>query len=486
MNSVRKNATLNIIKQICTIVFPLITFPYATRVLHTENYGMFTFASSVISYFTLIAALGVNNYAVREGARVRDNKTELGNFVKRVFTINVGSTLLAYLLLALLMVFWRKLDPYRDLLLILSTAIVFTTIGTDWVNVIFEDYAYITKRYIICQCVAIIVLFILVHDQEDVAWYAFVSVLGSVLANITNIFYIRKKYGIKLGFSLSGETFKHLFPILVLFANAVAVTVYIHSDTTILGILKDDYAVGIYGVASRIYIMVKQVANAAIYVVIPRVASLISQGKEEEIKELYRDTLGNVLLVLIPALVGLSCLSEQIVLLIAGQDYIEAAQPLIILSFSLIFASSACLYINGILIPFRMEKVVLFLTIISACINISLNFILIPVFSFNAAALTTLIAEVFMCVAGIIMTKKICLIPIKRELLWGIVSGGIVFFVCMIVKIITNNYLAIITLSLTFSAFLYSILMCTIKNNFIYELFVKIKRKIYNQLTEGD
>ena len=289
MNSVRKNAILNIIKQICTIVFPLITFPYATRILHTENYGMFTFASSIISYFTLIAALGINNYAVREGARIRDDKTELGDFVKRVFTINVISTLFAYALLFLLMLFWRTLDPYRDLLFVLSTAIVFTTIGTDWINVIFEDYAYITKRYIICQSIAIVFLFILVHDQEDTVWYAFISVLGSVLANIANFFYIRRKYGIKLGLSFSKKTWKHLTPILVLFANAVAVTVYIHSDTTILGVLKDDYAVGIYGVASRIYIMVKQVANAAIYVVIPRVASLISQGKDNEIKKLYKD-----------------------------------------------------------------------------------------------------------------------------------------------------------------------------------------------------
>lgn len=478
MNSVRKNATLNIIKQICTIVFPLITFPYATRILHTENYGMFTFASSIISYFTLIAALGINNYAVREGARIRDNKAELGDFVKRVFTINVISTLIAYVLLILLMFFWRTLDPYRDLLFVLSAAIVFTTIGTDWINVIFEDYAYITKRYIVCQGIAIIFLFILVHNQDDVVWYALISVLGSVLANIANFFYIRRKYGIKLGLSFSAGTWKHLAPILVLFANAVAVTVYIHSDTTILGVLKDDYAVGIYGVASRIYIMVKQVANAAIYVVIPRVASLISYGKDDEIKKIYKYTLGNVLLVLIPALVGLASLSEQIVLLIAGNDYVEASQPLIILSFSLIFASAACLYINGILIPYRKERGALLLTVISACINIGLNFVLIPLFSFNAAALTTLIAEMFMCIAGIVMTKKICVIPIKRELLFGIVSGVIVFVICLGVKSFIHNYLFVIGLSVVLSLLAYAVLMCVIKNNFVYDLLNRMKKKI--------
>ena len=55
-HSVKLNAILNMIKQICTVIFPLITVPYATRVLSTDSYGLVSYAFSIVSYFSLVAA----------------------------------------------------------------------------------------------------------------------------------------------------------------------------------------------------------------------------------------------------------------------------------------------------------------------------------------------------------------------------------------------------------------------------------------------
>lgn len=478
MNSIKKNATLNIIKQICMIVFPLITFPYATRILHAENYGMFTFASSIISYIALIAALGINNYAVREGARVRDDKCKINKFANEIFTINIISTLIAFVILAILMLAWRKLDPYAGIIIILATNVLFTTLGTDWINVIFEDYEYITKRYIFCQIIAAVLLFILVKKQDDVLKYAFVTVVGSILANIMNMFYIRKKYQIKVSLGVSKDTSAHLLPVMLLFANAVAVSIYIHSDTTILGILKSDYEVGIYGVASRIYIMVKQVANAAIYVIIPRVASLIKNNKETEINNLYRKTLGSVILIIIPAIVGLIMQSGNIIKIMAGAEYVDAVKPLIILACALIFATTSCFYINGVLIPYRKERIVLQLTIVSAVINIGLNIMLIPVLSYNAAALTTLISEMILCIAGIFYAKDICKLSIIRELILGFTSGVVVFISCSIVNMFVSNNLLNLTFGIGLSGLSYIILMCLFKRNFVYSTIRQVVHRI--------
>lgn len=478
MNSIRKNATLNILKQICMIVFPLITFPYATRILHTENYGMFTFASSIISYIALIAALGINNYAVREGARVRDDKHKIKKFADEIFTINILSTFVAFIILAILMVLWRKLDAYLWIIVILASNILFTTLGTDWINVIFEDYAYITKRYILCQFFALILLFIIVKRQDDVLNYAFVTVFGGILANTMNVFYIRKKYSISVSLKISKDIKAHILPVLVLFANAVAVTIYIHSDTTVLGIIKSDYEVGIYGVASRIYIMVKQVANAAIYVIIPRVASLIKKNKDSEIYSLYSDTLGNVILLIMPAIVGLIMQSSNIIRIMAGEEYIDAVQPLIILACALIFATTSCLYINGILIPYRKERIALLLTIISAIINIGLNIILIPILSYNAAALTTLISEMILCLSGVYFTKNICKLKIRRELALGFISAIGVFISCSAVNLFINQYLLNLVISIIISGILYIAIMCLAKNNFVYSTIQRVIRRI--------
>lgn len=137
--SLSLNALLNTVKTVLGIIFPLITFPYISRVLGVENVGKVNFSGSVVSYFTLIAAFGVSTYAVREGAKIRDNKKKFIDFSNQVFTINVLTTVLAYFLLGILIIFSAKIRNYTGLIVILSTAIVFVTIGADWLNTIYED-----------------------------------------------------------------------------------------------------------------------------------------------------------------------------------------------------------------------------------------------------------------------------------------------------------------------------------------------------------
>ena len=57
--SIKKNTVYNAIKTVSAILFPLITFPYISRVLLPENVGKINFGLSIVSYFSLIASLGI-------------------------------------------------------------------------------------------------------------------------------------------------------------------------------------------------------------------------------------------------------------------------------------------------------------------------------------------------------------------------------------------------------------------------------------------
>ena len=350
--------------------------------------------------------------------------------------------------------------------------------GTDWINIIYEDYEYITKRYIICHVLAIIFLFLTVKDTDDTIFYAISTVIGVVSANIFNIIYIRKRYGLRPKIRIDKKVLIHITPILILFANSIASTIYLNSDVTILGIIKDNYAVAIYGVSSRIYMMVKGIANAAITVIIPRIASLITKDNIDGIRSIYKKTLGSVVLLILPAMVGLIFLSDDIVRLISGAEYIDAAKPLVILSCALPFATSACLFINGILIPYRKERIALQLTVVSALINIVLNFILIPSLSFNAAALTTFLAELFMFCGGLIATKKIITIDVKKELMLSVVTCCIVALTCKVASMFVVNLVIRIFVSMLFSVAFYTIFLCIVKNNIVYDTIRGIVKRV--------
>ena len=147
--SIKVNAALNVTKQLCKVIFPLITMPYVTRVLQTSGYGKYNFGSSIVSYFILLAGLGISDYSIREGARVRDDKAKFQKFSEEVFTINLLSTIVSYAVLFALLLFSKKLLDYRLLIIVQSIPIILNTLGCDWVNSVYEDFFYITVRYIV-------------------------------------------------------------------------------------------------------------------------------------------------------------------------------------------------------------------------------------------------------------------------------------------------------------------------------------------------
>ena len=175
--SITFNLIANGIKTLMSVLFPLITFPYASRILGSAGIGKVSYASSIISYFALLASLGISTYAVREGARIRDDREKFNKFSREILNINLFTTIISY---SLLIIFLKLpiLHGYKTLMVISSAGIVFTTIGMEWLFIIKEEYAYITKRAVLFQFVSLILLFMLVRSKDDYYWYAALTVIS--------------------------------------------------------------------------------------------------------------------------------------------------------------------------------------------------------------------------------------------------------------------------------------------------------------------
>ena len=472
-NSLKVNAVLNIIKLCCAIIFPLITFPYVSRTLGVEAYGKVNFSSSIISYISLLAGLGVSSYAVREGARIRDDKNKFEKFASEVFSINVFSTVIAYVLLAILVLFWKKLEPYRVLIVILSINVLLTTLGTDWINTVYEDFLYLTIRYVLCQSIAVVTTLLFVKKPDDVALYAFFSNLGTIFANILNLFYIRRTMRINVNFTLKMNVKHHFRPIMLLFGNMISSMIYLYSDTTMLGILASDAAVGYYTVSSKIYSLLKQVINAVSNVLTPRLSHDFENKAKKNMTNNINSVLGALLVVVIPITMGMICMGWEIIILIAGKEYLEAYPALSILSVTLIFSTYACIFVSVIMLAQRKDKEILIASGISAAVNILLNLILIPQYSYNAAAFTTFISECLMLAMGIYYTHHTIKVEIRKYLVLATIGGIEVQMICHEIKcIVTNGILALFI----------SIILCgAIYGMTILLLFLIKKRRRHNK-----
>jgi O-antigen/teichoic acid export membrane protein len=260
---------------------------------------------------------------------------------------------------------------------------------------------------------------------------------------------------------------KHLLSMIILAANTIAVTIYVNSDITILGIFENDVSVGIYSISAKIYKIVKSLLNALIVVTIPRLSYFIGNNKMIEYNNLLNKLLNYLLIILIPAICGLFVLSKQVIFILAGKEYILGKVSLNILCISLLFAIIASFCVNAILLPNKEEKNVLKGTI----------------FGINGAAMTTLIAEAFVAIYSYIVGKKFFKISIEFKNFFSICIGSLcVCVICSFIKNIFLNDLSILTLSVILSVFVYFIILLIFKNTVILEIIREIKIKINEKM----
>ena len=471
------NALLNGLRSALNLIFPLITFPYVSRVLSVDGMGIYNFSNTYVNYFVLIAGLGVATYAVREGAKYRDNKEQISEFASQIFTINMVSTLIAYLLLIGSLLIFSNLRNYVTCILVFSLQLFFTTIGTEWLYTIYEEYQYITIRSIVFKIISIVLLFLLVHSSNDYLWYAAITVFAGVGSNILN--YIHAKSFCKIKFVRDTNWKYHLKPILVIFASAVAITLYISSDTTILGLLKDNYAVGIYGVAVKIYTIVSGLISGLLVVTIPRLAMLIGKRRVKEYSHVLQEVINSVSILGLPAAVGLVMLSKEVILIIAGKKYLDGTLSLQIITWALIFSNYSTIFNQCVLIPLKRESKTLRNTVITGLVNVGLNFIFIPLWSYDGTALSTVIAEFMVMVmngwsardyVGPILKSK----RTFKSILDSIVGCLGIAMVCVLLKLGISSLILRTVLSIGLSVIMYGAILVFLKNEIALEYLNKV------------
>ena len=472
------NAFFNSLRSILNLLFPLITFPYVSRVLSLNGMGIYNFSNIYVNYFLLIAGLGVATYAVREGAKYRDNKDKISEFSSQVFTINIYSTIIAYVLLLGSLLIFKNLHNYVSCILIFGLQIIFTTIGTEWIYTIYEDYSYITIRSILFKILSIVLLFVLVKKPEDYLWYAAITVFASVGSNILNYIHAKKFCDIKL---VKDPNWKyHLKPILIIFASSVAVTLYVSSDTTILGLLKNDYAVGIYSISVKIYQMAGGLLSAMLMVTIPRLAMLFGKRRFKEFNNVLSEVLEILSMLVLPLSIGLIMLSEDIILIIAGNKYLPSVNSLRIISWGIIFSNFAMIFSDCVLIPAKREAKVLKNTVITGIINIVLNFILIPFMSYDGTSLSTVVAELtVMVMNGYSCWDIIKPVILKKDTLKNLLDSIIgcvgIVVVCLLCDIGFKSLWLKTIFSVVLSVIMYGAILILLKNKNAYSMLDRAK-----------
>ena len=476
--SLKLNAFFNVVRNVLRLIFPLITFPYVSRVLMPEGIGKVNFANSIVMYFYTIASLGIGSYGIREAAKIRNDRLALAKFTKEMLSINMVSTLVSYILLAASLVFVKKFESYRILIIVNSSSIILNTIGFEWLYSALEEYGYITLRSIIFQIISLALTFILVRNSDDVVNYALVSVISNVGSNVCNLIHARRYLDLKTKVKL--EIKKHLKPIFLLFLSSIAITVFSILDTSMVGFIKDDVEVGYYTSASKIIRMIRDLFPAISTVMFARVSYYVGTKETQKIKEVTGQIFNLFYALSIPICMGFILLMKPILLLMCGSEFLPAVAVGQVLA-PLVILSSISGYLSGaVLISFGREKIYMYVEVGAALLDIVLNFAFIPKYGALGAGIATLITELVMFIVFHISVKnEISGVKIKKALVQYIISSVIMALVVyMEIKYLPLSPILQILLGAVSGALIYFVILVIMKNDFLQSSLNNLKLKI--------
>lgn len=470
-SSIRENFIYNIINTVCGLLFPLVTYPYAFRILTANGIGIVNFLNSIISYIVLLTSLGIPLYGIRETARVRDNPRELTRTTIEIISLNLFLNIIGYLIVFILCLTIPEIKELWGLFILLSTSIIFTTLGCQWFYSGIEDFKYITIRGLIVRIACTVFLFLVVKSKNDLYWYALYTVLITSGNYIINFICLKNKISVK-SISISElNILKHIKPASAVFIFSLITSIYLNLDKVMLGFMQDAKSVGYYTASSQIAHILITIVAALGAVMLPRSSNLIKLGKFEDFYRLLKKAYYFIIMLAMPLCIGCFIMAPVLIHVFCGSGYDPAIQTLRILCPIIIALGVSNLIGLQMLYPMDLIKLVTFSTCIGATINFTLNVLLIPLFSQDGAAIASVAAECSVTITQIILAKKYIKFYLFSKQFFLYLGASIIMGSCCYLVLLLG-FKDIINLIFTpiLGMFIYIFILSVFKDKFIIEL----------------
>ena len=349
-----KNYIYNFSNQILMLILPFITTPYVTRVFTSSELGSYGYYNSIVSYFALLATLGIGNYAVKE---ISSNSSNRSKVFWEIYTLQLVFSFISlglYILLCLVNNSFHNVIAY-----ILGITLLSRFIDISWLFQGVEDFRSLTFRSVMIKLIGVVSIFVFIKKESDLYLYIFLIVFYELLGQV--IMWIPARNWLQKPVFSMKDSIKHLNSVFILFIPQVAISLYALFDRTLLGALVSTRDVGIFEQGNKLINLLLVVVTTLSGVILPHVSNLISQGKKEKVNQFYEFSFLVYNTVIFPLIAGMLIVNDNLGI--------------------------------QILIPHNKHKEFMVSTTIPAFFSIACNLVLIPHLGYIGAAITSVLTE---------------------------------------------------------------------------------------------
>jgi O-antigen/teichoic acid export membrane protein len=480
--SLKKNVAYNTILTVSNVAFPIITTPYISRILGVENIGIVNFAVTYASYFALFVALGIPMYGMREIAKQNNNPEGRNQVFSELFVINVLSAIIFSIVYLITIFSVPTLAQDKEFLLITGVLVLFVPLNVDWFFSGREKFKLVTLRTLAAKVIALGGLFVFVRTREDIIPYLILTVVANLSSQIWNFGYMLKTE-VKFRFKQL-QLKKHLNAVLVLFASNIAISVYTMLSTLLLGFLSDYTQVGYYTSAIKVSKMILPIVTAMSSVIVARISTIKGEkDNQTEILRLLNSSFGYMMMLAVPATIGLMMIAPRFVPLFFGAEFIPATVSLQILSLLILIIGISNLFGWQVLVAMDHEKKFLAAVLLGTISNFGLNLLLVSKYGSIGASVASVIAEIMVTVATFIFALKVMPIRIStKNTSQPILAALPIIPVSLFCNHILKHNISYLSVTVATSAILYAIIIIVVfKNAQANQMLQAVVRKIKKQ-----
>ncbi|MHA1291724.1 MAG: flippase [Promethearchaeota archaeon] len=440
-----------IVSKLCTLAF----FAIAARYIGPEGFGKYIFALSFTGMFIILGDLGLNTLAIREVAKDRTLiKKYLGN-------ITILKTILSAIIVGIIFLVITLLNYPSDttkVVYIIGISVFFTSLSQAlrWTFQAFQNMEYEALVNIVQGALLLGFAFLVLYLDQGLIGLAFSYLSTSILVFCFSFLITVKKFAKpKFEVSLSFWKFsiKTAIPIGL---TAIFAAIYLNIDTVMLSLMKSDVSVGWYNAGHKLVEAIKVMPSMFVLAIFPVMANFYKTSIES-LKTVFRKSIQYIFILALPIAIGTTILSYKIIPIIWGQEFIPAIPALQILIWSgaLVFLSGVA---GNVLIAIDKQKINAYICFWCLVINIILNLILIPKFSYIGAAIAILIAEFMITLlAFFFIFQKLKVSPFPPKIIKIIIASLLMGLFLWFIKDIN------IILSILVSTIFYFIVLSAVK-----------------------
>lgn len=472
--SIKKNIIISTFYQILSVITPLITAPYISRIIGPRGIGAYSYTSSIQLYFSLFAALGTADYGMREIARVRLNKKERSEVF---FEIELVSVLTSLAMLILWFIFVGFQKEYKVMYLILTLNLFNTMLDISWFFDGLEQFQYTVTKNAIVRIIGVILILLFIKSPKDINLYVLIMI-GSTLLGTMTMWLSLPKFVIKTRIDISSLK-RHFHETMVYFIPTIATSIYTSMDKTLIGLIThSDTENAYYEQATKIINLIKGVTFTAVNSVLgARISFLFAKKKYGEIKTRLQDSINYILLIGVGVGFGLLSISDTFVPVFFGAGWEKVVLILKIFSPQVIIIGISNCLGSQYYTPAGLRKQSSIYIIIGAIVNLLLNLILIPYFASAGATVASIIAELSITILylkysnGYLNTKYIFTVLWKK-----IVAGAVMSIVIYILGFVGDLNIIRLLLQFIGGTLTYFAVLVLLKDNalkFVLKIFFR-------------